>query len=202
MSLPNSRQRPPSIYLSISSKIEVRRDSTEVTRSRVSLPNSRQQARRALYYLGVTHYEYGEGFIAHLPSKGEVRRALYYLGVTHYEYGEGFIAHLPQRSEGLDWGYEVEGLGRGYEVEERLRTMAAPDQRRGRGPKREELEEQQAAIWIVSDSVPFFSSLFALLKCHDPSYPPVVFTTSYLLSHLQNLYILRDRLGNNTHLLD
>ena len=31
--------------------------------------------------------------------------------------------------------------------------MAAPDQRRGRGPKREELEEQQAAIaaikWIV-----------------------------------------------------
>ena len=29
-------------------------------------------------------------------------------GVTHYSYGEGFIAHLLHRGEGLGRGYEVE----------------------------------------------------------------------------------------------
>ena len=62
---------------------------------------------------GVTHYSYGEGFLAHLPKEvrdsAEVTRSRpgrvslpnsrQRPPSTHYSYGEGFLAHLPQRSE-------------------------------------------------------------------------------------------------------
>ena len=41
---------------------------------------------------GVTHYSYGEGFLAHLPK--EVRG-----GVTHYSYGEGEPVELSKLNE-------------------------------------------------------------------------------------------------------
>ena len=62
-------------------------------------------------------------------------------------------------------------LGRGYEVEERLRTMAAPDQRRGRGP-RHQLEELKGRHRSTNDAQAGSTDKAAIMLQHDSTNGP------------------------------